>query len=116
MREKEEIVFTKLGSAEKGKKVRYRQWKEIITGITPAGLSSSLMKWQLDERLARRIAVISKIAQRLGKRKAMIVVMSVWALVNGVFLLMVDQGDAVLLYSLLFFAAMGNSCIYLVGL
>jgi len=61
------------------------------------------------------VPIISKTAQRMGKRKAMTIFMGGWAFVSGGLMLMVNQGDTILLYCLMFFAAMGNSGIYLLG-
>jgi len=61
------------------------------------------------------IPIISKTAQRLGKRKALTIFMGGWLLGSAVLVLMVDHGDTILFYSVLFIAAVGNSSIYLLG-
>jgi len=61
------------------------------------------------------IPIINKTTHRLGKRTAFVIFMGIWAVVSAFPMLMVDRGDIVFLYILLFFAAMGNSGIYLLG-
>lgn len=61
------------------------------------------------------VPIISKTAQNLGKRKSLMIFMGGWAFVCAVLFMMVDQGDTIFLYCLLFLAAMGNSGIYLLG-
>lgn len=61
------------------------------------------------------VPIIGNIAQRIEKKKALVIFMGGWALVSGVLGLMLNEGDTILLYIALALGAMGNSGIYLLG-